>query len=66
MRREIGVEWVPVRTAAKMLGVSMARVYQLIESGDLRAQKMDSTMLVYQKSVEYRQMKLPVHEDAAA
>jgi translation elongation factor EF-1alpha len=48
------VRWVPVRTAAKMLQVSMTRVYQLIERGDLLSIKVDSTVLVSGRSVEAR------------
>jgi hypothetical protein len=48
------VRWLPVRTAAKMLQVSMTRVYQLIERGDLLSIKVDSTVLVSGRSVEAR------------
>jgi len=52
------VKWVPVRTAAKTLGVSMARVYQLIEKGDLVSMKVDLTVLVSIRSCSARQMSL--------
>jgi excisionase family DNA binding protein len=65
MLRDGDVKWVPVRTAAKMLGVSMKRVYQLIESGTLSSMKVDCTVLVSVRSVESRQMLLPGVKDAA-
>lgn len=46
------VKWVPVRTAAKMLQVSMARVYQLIERGELCSVKVDLTTLVGLRSID--------------
>lgn len=52
------VKWVPVRTAAKTLGVSMARVYQLIASGDLVSVKQDLTVLVSMRSCQSRQIEL--------
>ncbi|MBE3046026.1 hypothetical protein IMZ48_26500 [Candidatus Bathyarchaeota archaeon] len=52
------VKWVPVRTAAKTLGVSMARVYQLIEKGDLVSMKVDLTVLVSMRSCNARQLEL--------
>jgi len=48
------VKWVPVRTAAKMLGVSMTRVYQLVEDGELTGMKLDLTTLVGVRSIEVR------------
>lgn len=50
------VKWVPVRTAAKMLGVTMARVYQLLEIGELTSMKLDLTTLVGLRSIEARKM----------
>jgi excisionase family DNA binding protein len=44
----------PVRAAAKVLGVSVQRVYQLVESGKLSARKVDSTWLVDGRSVADR------------
>lgn len=52
------VKWVPVRTAAKTLGVSMARIYQLIAAGDLVSMKVDMTTLVSLKSCNARQLLL--------
>jgi len=60
------VKWIPVRTAAKMLSVSMARVYQLIESGELVSVKSDMTVLVSLKSCNARQMTLFSEEKNAA
>lgn len=60
------VKWVPVRTAAKMLHVSMARVYQLIESGELVSVKSDMTVLVSVKSCNARQMSMFSEEKNAA
>jgi excisionase family DNA binding protein len=44
---------VPVRTAAKQLGVTAARVYQMIEEGKLIAQKVDKTVLVFESSIDW-------------
>lgn len=52
------VKWVPVRTAAKQLGVSMARVYQLIKDGSLVSVKSDMTVLVSMRSCSARQLEL--------
>lgn len=52
------VKWVPVRTAAKTLGVSMARVYQLIKDGELVSMKVDLTVLVSMRSCNARQIEL--------
>lgn len=60
------VKWVPVRTAAKTLGVSMARVYQLIAAGELVSMKVDLTVLVSMRSCCSRQFELKMGvEDAA-
>lgn len=59
MLRDGEVKWLPVQTAAKMLGVSMTRVYQLIGAGVLLSIKVDSTVLVSQRSIETRQLELP-------
>ena len=66
MMRDGDVKWVPVRTAAKLLRVSMKRVYQLIEQGTLTSMKVDCTVLVSMRSVESRQIVLPGVKDAAA
>jgi excisionase family DNA binding protein len=46
------VKWVPVRTAAQMLQVSMTRVYQLVGEGTILSIKLDGNVLVSRKSVE--------------
>jgi excisionase family DNA binding protein len=57
---------VPVRTAAKRLGVSQARVYQMIEEGKLSSIKMDSTVLVFESSIEWAiAMRTGGQKDAA-
>lgn len=50
------VKWLPVRAVANSLGVSAARIYQLIESGALTSVKVDSTVLVSMRSVELRRL----------
>jgi hypothetical protein len=60
------VKWVPVRTASKMLGVSMARIYQLIEKGELTSMKVDLTVLVSIRSCNARQMQLDLEAKDAA
>ena len=60
------VKWVPVRTAAKTLGVSMARVYQLIAAGDLVSMKVDLTVLVSMRSCSARQLELRMEYGDAA
>lgn len=52
------ITWIPVAEAAKILGVSTRRVYQLIDSGDLMARKCGTTWLVSQVSVFDRQKRL--------
>jgi hypothetical protein len=52
------VRWLPVRTAAKTLGVSMTRVYQLIEDGILVSIKVDKTVLVSARSCNARQLEM--------
>jgi excisionase family DNA binding protein len=42
----------PVSSAAKLLGVSMSRVYQLIAAGKLLSQTINSTVLVESASVD--------------
>lgn len=66
MRYDGDVKWVPVRTASKMLGVSMARVYQLIKAGELSSIKQDLTVLVSVRSCDARQMCLGLEEKDAA
>lgn len=64
MLSELEIKWVPVRTASKLLGVSMKRVYQLIEEGSLMSRKVDCTVLVSLRSVAARQLELPGVRDA--
>lgn len=52
------VRWVPSSTAAAMLGVTRARVYQLIKRGALASRKFSNTLLVSVESIEGRQMRL--------
>lgn len=48
------VKWIPVRSAAKLLGVSRQRVSRLCREGSLVSVLYDGTRLVSQKSVEVR------------
>lgn len=52
MGADLGLGWIPVRTAAKMMGVSRSRVYQLVDAGDLKALRQDRTWLVHRASVD--------------
>lgn len=52
MGAELDVRWIPVRTAAQMLGVSRVRVYQMIGEQVLASIKVDCTVLVSRRSVE--------------
>jgi excisionase family DNA binding protein len=62
--KQIGA--IPVKSAAKRLGVSPARVYQMIEEGKLSSVKMDTTVLVYESSVEWAvAMRIGGDRDAA-
>jgi excisionase family DNA binding protein len=49
--RQLELFWIPVSSAARLLGVSKSRVYQMIEEGKLRSQTMDATTLVEEASV---------------
>lgn len=44
---------VPVSAAAKRIGLSAARIYQMIEEGKLQSIKVDSTVLVYESSISW-------------
>jgi len=44
---------IPVLAAAKRLGVTAARVYQMIEEGKLLSVKIDKTVLVFESSVSW-------------
>lgn len=46
--------WIPARSAAKMLGISRQRVYQLINEGKLAAAVLDGTYFVSRATVETR------------
>jgi len=60
------VKWIPVSSAAKLMGVSTARVRQLIRASFLTSVKMDSTVLVSSRSVEgWLAQKEMRFEDAA-
>jgi excisionase family DNA binding protein len=50
--------WVPISTAAKVLGVSRQRVYQLIDEEKVGARKVDGTVLVSAVSLEQRMRSL--------
>jgi excisionase family DNA binding protein len=54
MSRRESFGWIPVRSAASLLGVSPQRVYQLIAAGRLMATRVDSTWLVRAESVGVR------------
>jgi len=58
------VKWLPVRTASKMLRVSMTRVYQLVDVGTLLSMRLDGNVLVSRRSVEAyaAQRELPFGE----
>lgn len=57
MAYDCDVKWIPVRTAAQMLGVSMQRVYQVVDDGTLLSMKLDGNVLVSRKSVEAYSMQ---------
>jgi len=65
MRYDGDVKWLPVRSAAAMLGVSMTRVYQLVENGTLLSIKVDCTVLVSQRSV-YARREARIKEESCA
>jgi excisionase family DNA binding protein len=44
---------IPVSAAAKRLGVTPARVYQMIEEGKLTSVKIDKTVLVFESAVTW-------------
>ena len=52
------MQWIPVRTVAKRLGVSRQRVYELIKLGALGWKKVDGTVLVSAKTVEQREERI--------
>ena len=66
MREQAKGTTVPVSTAAKRLGVTPSRVYQMIEEGKLIAQRMDKTVLVFESSVVWAEtMRTGGMKDAA-
>ena len=52
------VKWIPVRAAARMLGVSRQQINKLRRTGKLVTLKYDSTVLVSLRSVEIRKAEL--------
>lgn len=52
------VKWIPVRAAAKLLGVSRQRVARLCKVGGLVSVSMEGTRLVSLRSVEMRIVEL--------
>ena len=50
----VRLEWIPVLSAAKMLGVSAQRVSLLCKQGKLASMKCDKTVLVGAESVRQR------------
>jgi len=53
-RSDDDLRWIPVRSAARRLGVSCARVYQLLHEGQLSSIKMGCTYMVLSRSVDAR------------
>jgi hypothetical protein len=49
-----GIQWVPVGTARRILGVSRQRVYELIAAGKLSSYVLDGVILVSQESIQAR------------
>lgn len=62
MQHDGEVKWIPVSAAAKALGVSKQRVYQLVGEGLLVAVKVDRTWLVSARSVDGRIGQLELEE----
>lgn len=52
------MKWISVRAAAKLLSISVQRVYQLLESGGLVGCWSGETRLVGRQSVEGRRKAL--------
>lgn len=66
MRVPVNGGVVPVSAAARRLGVTCARVYQMIEERKLVAVKTDNTVLVFESSIEWaRAMRTGGVKDAA-
>jgi len=53
-RQKSALKWIPVTMAARMLGVSTQRVYELIRVGGLTWMKADKTILVGYDSIVQR------------
>jgi len=51
---DVGIQWIPVRAAAKMLKVSRQRVHRLCRVGELTSRNMEGTVLVSLRSVHSR------------
>lgn len=56
------IRWVSVWTAARILGVSRQRVYQLIDAGALVGLKDANTVLVSARTAEARKLLLEREE----
>ncbi len=54
----VGIEYVPVRSAATMLRVSVQRVHQLIGRDRLIARRIDRTWLVSMRSIKQRLLEM--------
>lgn len=52
MQKTLFPTFIPVRSASKLLGVSMSRVYQLVEAGKLEACLLDGCRLISATSVD--------------
>jgi len=50
--------WLPVAEAARLLGVTPQRIYQLIHEGQLHSLKIGATYSVLRRSIEARQVML--------
>lgn len=53
-----GIDWIPVRSAAKTLDVSRQRIYNLCNEGKLVSIKIEGVLLVSVASVNDRAIKL--------
>jgi hypothetical protein len=53
-----GIDWVPVRSAAKQLQVTRQRIYALCNEGKLVSIKLEGIMLVSAAAVTDRILKL--------
>lgn len=53
-----GVNWVPVKTATAMLGVTRQAVKKLIDRGELAGRQLNGTWLVSAASIQRRLEKV--------